>query len=130
MILPHRTCIAAAIVFCTTTCDSIPDVLPTTIRCETDGGVTDVIRLDPRTGEAVLLSVSPVRHGTVEVTVNEYEVLFEKTESTYALSIRINRFTGEGRRESGNAPFGLFPLDDRNVFFQTACENYDKDDRL
>ena len=111
-------------------CSAMPDVPPRTIRCETEGGILDVLRLNLLTGEAVLLSVSPVRTGKVEVRSSEYEVLFEASETALGLWIRVNRYTGKGERELGSPPFGTLSLESENLFNLTTCELYNGENRL
>jgi hypothetical protein len=97
-----------------------------TIRCETEDGVVDVIRVNPLTGGASLLSVSPIRSGSVDVRPNEFKIVFEATADTWGLWIRVNRYTGEAEREHGTAPFGSLTLDSKNVFQLASCERYEE----
>jgi hypothetical protein len=76
---------------------------PVMVACTTQPEqILDVVRLNLRQGHATLLSVSPSRAGSVQVSPTEYDVTFEPgTDGAPRLRLRINRYTFRSTRQAG-----------------------------
>jgi hypothetical protein len=93
------------------------------LDCSTVGdSIRDIIRIRPAQKAADVLSFSPARTGTAEITNNEYIVrLHVPPMSEYELLFRLNRFTSEGSREMIR-PDGTT---DSTTFYRVSCHPYD-----
>ncbi|HSC26818.1 MAG TPA: hypothetical protein VLD67_06065 [Vicinamibacterales bacterium] len=76
---------------------------PLMLTCTTQPGeIVDVVRLSPQQGQATLLSVSPPRSGSVQVSPTAYDVTFEPgTDGAPRLRLTINRYTFRSTRQEG-----------------------------
>ena len=95
---------------------------PLVIRCTTGSNQVDIVDLDPKRGQATLLSVSPPLSGRVHVSPTEYEVVFEPgPDRTSRLFLKINRYTFRAARDAGGPA-----TDAAAAGSQTAavCERY------